>query len=110
MQEFQRMVNDPESGSISVPAEAFLTPDKAANLANDAVEIVMAPLNVEADAFNALAAWLQDEEQRVAECLHFERDRGRYSLRASARNRAPLNLRIRRMASLCSPRAPPAST
>jgi len=93
MQEFQRMVNDPDSGSISVPAEAFLTPDKAANLANDAVEIVMAPLNVEADAFNALAAWLQDEEQRVAECLHFERDRRRFIV-ARARLRQILAARL----------------
>ena len=87
------MVNSPESGSLSVPAATFLTPDKAANLANDAVEIVIAPLNVEADAFNALAAWLQDDEQRIAERFHFERDRRRFIV-ARARLRQILAARL----------------
>lgn len=87
------MVNSPESDPASLSARAFLTPDKAANLANEAVEIVLVPLDVETDAFHALAAWLQQGERCVAERFHFERDRRRFIV-ARGRLRQILGARL----------------
>jgi 4'-phosphopantetheinyl transferase len=72
------MANSLEAGSLAFSADGLLAADTAADLIRDAVEIVMARLDVEADTVDALAACLPDEERQRASHFHFERDRRRF--------------------------------
>jgi 4'-phosphopantetheinyl transferase len=72
------MLNSFESGSQQACPHSPPPPDTATYLADHSVEVVVARLDVEADALNVLAGWLRGEELQRACRFHFERDRRRF--------------------------------
>ena len=78
MQGCRQIVNRLDTGSPQFSEVAPLTPEAASHLAEDAVEVVVARLDVELDAVNALAGWLDADERRRASRFQFERDRQRF--------------------------------
>jgi len=73
-----KIVNKLDSGSPQFREIAPLAPETAARLADDAVEVVVARLDVEPDAADALASWLDHKERQRASRFQFERDRQRF--------------------------------
>jgi 4'-phosphopantetheinyl transferase len=67
-----------DTGSPQFSEVAPLTPEMASHLAEEAVEVVVARLDVEPDAVNALAGWLNGDERQRARRFQFEPDRQRF--------------------------------
>ncbi len=93
MQACSQTVNKLNTGSPQSPEVATLTAEAASQLAGDAVEIVVARLDVEPDAVNALAGWLDGDERKRARRFEFERDRQRFIV-ARGRLRQLLGARL----------------